>query len=335
MIAVPPAYREAHQDSGHLGADDVPTTTQGRLGSQCGYTPAHDPAAFKIEPRITRWRSPGVKGEQVVGVTGSDDSQNADVDEPTTRSGNTVQAIKNKIRDAIIRGELRPGTPLTSVGLARQFGVSRTPAREALRMLQEEGFVRGESNLRPRVAEWSADELEAVFAERILLTVLCTRLTIPRLTDSDVRRMEELIDVMTAALDSGDGDAWRTADVEFHRKHMEKASSTLLADLGRLYERASMFRAIWLRNNGQALSDSMIDHPTILAACRARDPEEGGIAAARHLTRVALTLMTELAPGREPSTVRQALRLAGLESGDGSRKLPPPRVVPTVAQRTR
>ena len=262
----------------------------------------------------------------------SGDDRSVDADEQITRSGDTVQAMKNQIKGAIIRGELRPGTPLTSVGLAEQFGVSRTPAREALRMLQEEGFVRGENNQRSRVAEWSVDELETVFAERILLTVLCTRLTIPGLGDADIRRMEELIDIMVVAFDTNDSDAWRRADVEFHRKHMQGASTTLLADVARLYERASMFRAIWLSNQGQSLADSMTDHPAILEACRARDPELGGIAAARHLTRVALTLMTQLAPGREPSTVRQALRLAGLNGGNGSEKLPAPRSVPNISR---
>jgi DNA-binding GntR family transcriptional regulator len=283
----------------------------------------HFPGAVR---RFVRWPSMGVSARGSDATPGED--QGVDADEQITRSGDTVQAMKNAIRNAIIRGELRPGTPLTSVRLAQQFGVSRTPAREALRMLQEEGFVRGESNQRPRVAEWSADELETVFAERILLTVLCTRLTVPGLTDGDIRRMEELIEVMVEAHDAGESDAWRTADIEFHRTHMQGASPTLLADLGRLYERASMFRAIWLSNHGQSQAASMLDHPAILEACRARDPEQGGIAAARHLTRVALTLMTELAPGREPSTVRQALRVAGLNDGDGSQKLSAPQPVP-------
>jgi DNA-binding GntR family transcriptional regulator len=226
-------------------------------------------------------------------------------------AGTAVQNVKAQLREEIIRGDLRPGDALTSVQVAERFGVSRTPAREALRMLQEEGFLTGELNRRLRVVEWSADELEAVFAERIMLTVLCTRLTIPALTDADVERMQSLMQEMSAARGAEDYEAWRKADVAFHHMHMKGASETLRSDNARLYERASMFRAIWLRSRDQAFAFNMEDHPAILEACRQRDAEAGGLAAALHLTRVALTLMTELAPEREPAAVRLCLRLAG------------------------
>jgi len=238
----------------------------------------------------------GVEGHDVIPTVTEDG---------TSRAGDTVHAMHNDLREAIIRGELQPGAAVTSVEVAERFGVSRTPAREALRMLQEEGFLRGESNQRLRVVEWSADEL-----------------TVPTLTDADIAHMEQLLRSMQAARDDADHDAWRLADVAFHHVHMQGASTTLRADLARLYERASMFRAIWLRNRDQTLSFSMDDHPDILQACRTRDPELGGIAAARHLTRVALTLMTELAPDHEPAIVRQALRLAGLDGASSSKPAP-------------
>jgi len=232
---------------------------------------------------------------------------------PPRVSGTAVQNVKAQLREEIIRGDLRPGDALTSVQVAERFGVSRTPAREALRMLQEEGFLAGELNRRLRVVEWSAEELEAVFAERIMLTVLCTRLTVPTLTDADVERMRSLMDDMATAREAKDYEAWRTADVAFHHMHMKGASETLRADTARLYERASMFRAIWLRSRDQVLAFNMEDHPAIFEACRQRDAAAGGLAAALHLTRVALTLMTELAPERDPAAIRQCLRLA---SGD-------------------
>ena len=229
------------------------------------------------------------------------------------RTGDTVQAVRRQLRDAILRGELAGGEAVTSVGVAERFGVSRTPAREALRMLQEEGFLRGESNQRLRVVEWSPEELETVFSERILLSALCTRLTVPLLTDADVARMEELMGVMDSARANGDHEGWRVADADFHDIHLRGASGTLRADLARLFERSWMFRSMWLRNRDESLSYSLNDHPDILDACRQRRPDLGGLAAARHLTRVALTLMTELAPDREPATVREALRLVGAE----------------------
>lgn len=229
------------------------------------------------------------------------------------RSGDMVQAVRRQLRDAILRGDLAAGEAVTSVGVAERFGVSRTPAREALRMLQEEGYLRGESNQRLRVVQWSPEELETVFSERILLSALCTRLTVAKLTDADTEHMQQLMDVMDNAQASGDHDGWRLADTEFHAVHLQGASETLRSDLARLYERAWMFRTMWLRGRDHSLSYSLNDHPEILDACRNRRPELAGLAAARHLTRVALTLMAELAPDHDPATVREALRIAGAE----------------------
>ena len=226
-------------------------------------------------------------------------------------AGGSVQSVRAQLRDSIIRGEMRPGEAVTSVQVADRFGVSRTPAREALRMLQEEGYLRGELNQRLRVVEWSGEELEAVFAERILLTVVCTRVTVASLTVDDFTTMQSLLDDMETARAADDHDAWRTADIAFHGMHLKGASATMRADLARLYERAAMFRAMWLGSRDQTLSFSMDDHPSILDACRRRDVEAGGLAAARHLARVALTLLAELAPEWEPAAIRHALRLAG------------------------
>jgi len=250
----------------------------------------------------------------------------AQLDPPTPAGGSAVQTVRTELRDAILRGDLRPGDAVTSVQVAETFGVSRTPAREALRMLQEEGFLRGELNRRLRVVEWSPEELEAVFAERILLTVLCTRVTIPTLTNADIDDMEALLGDMETARVAGAHDAWRVADIAFHGMHLKGASPTLRADLARLYERASMFRAIWLRSRDQSLSFNMEDHPAILEACRRRDADAGGVAAALHLTRVALTLMGQLAPDREPAAVRQALRLTGRQPADDNKIKPEARL---------
>ncbi len=229
------------------------------------------------------------------------------------RAGDTVKAVHRQLRDAILRGDPVAGEAVTSVGVAERFGVSRTPAREALRMLQEEGFLRGGSNQRLRVVEWSPEELEAVFSERILISALCTRLTVPHLTDGDVNRMEDLMGEMDTARANNHHEVWRTADAEFHDIHLRGASDRMRADLARLFERSWMFQRMWLRNRDQTVSFSLNDHPNILEACRQRRGDLAGMAVAHHLTRVALTLMTELAPDREPATVREALRLVGTE----------------------
>src|SRR6202000_3510828 len=84
------------------------------------------------------------------------------------------------LRECILDGTLTPGTKLSQVSLARQLGVSRTPLREVLRMLQEEGLVEIEPNHRARVAGLDPQELDDVYASRILLGTLALSMTMTR-----------------------------------------------------------------------------------------------------------------------------------------------------------
>lgn len=246
-----------------------------------------------------------------------EDEPNGDPSSPAkSRAGGTVIAVRDMLREAMINGELRPGAPLSSVKLAKAYGVSRTPLREALRMLQNEGFVEVENNHRPRVASWSVEELETVFAQRILLTALGTRLSVPHLTAEDVAMMGDALARIEAGADAGDHDAWRESDREFHELHMSRSSSVLQADLRRLTERALMFRYMWFGRRPNTMSFTLDDHPEIFEACRAKDAAAASRTAARHLARVALTLMAKVAPDHDPEVVREALRFASVDGSD-------------------
>src|SRR6266496_5730578 len=82
------------------------------------------------------------------------------------------------LRECILDGRLPPGTKLSQVALAEQLGVSRTPLREVLRMLQEEGLVEIEPNQRTRVAGLDPQELDDLYASRIVLETLALSMTI-------------------------------------------------------------------------------------------------------------------------------------------------------------
>ena len=82
------------------------------------------------------------------------------------REGDSVELVHEKIRHLILSGELRAGESFSVVQLAAQCGVSRTPLREAVRMLQREGLLIGEPNRRFVVAPFSLDDLEQIYSAR-------------------------------------------------------------------------------------------------------------------------------------------------------------------------
>ncbi len=203
---------------------------------------------------------------------------------------------------------------LSQVTLAKEYGVSRTPMREALRMLQEEGLVTQEPNRRARVADFRLDDLEAISAQRILLCALATYLTVPHLEPSSLDEVLEAFERMRKAATSGDAERWRSADVMFHEAHQSRAPVLLRQDIHRLQERSALYRSIWLRDEPHHDAQSQLEHELIAEACRRRDAVEAMRGVARHQARIAIAAMTRAIPEREPVTIRTALQLA---LGDG------------------
>jgi DNA-binding GntR family transcriptional regulator len=104
-----------------------------------------------------------------------------------------VATIRDQLRTAILRGELSPDQAVTQSGLAERYGVSRTPLREALRMLELENLIVRQSNGRFRVAGFSLDELEQLCVMRIALEAPAVRLTVPTLNNADHAELEGLL----------------------------------------------------------------------------------------------------------------------------------------------
>lgn len=228
---------------------------------------------------------------------------------PHSDTDGTVVGLRDRIRTAIMSGELPPGTVMSQVQLSQRMGVSRTPMREALRMLQEEGLVEIERNRRARVASFDAADLELVYASRILLSALATTLTVPRITENEISAMVKEVDQMQRCAELNDGEGWRGADLRFHRIHCAFAPESVQRELHALFERATLYRLLRLRDQPHRQAVTFEDHEAILAACRARDRRAAVAAVVRHLSRIALTLLAYTAPEREPQTIRAALQI--------------------------
>src|SRR5213079_2359537 len=114
-----------------------------------------------------------------------------------TRDGQHVAVVHERLRDAILRGEIEAGATTSQTALAKQLDAGRTPLREALRMLQREGLVVSEPNRRVRIAELSSDDAEELYVMRIALEAVAVRITVPRLLSADVAELEGLLAQMT------------------------------------------------------------------------------------------------------------------------------------------
>src|SRR5215510_8930246 len=97
----------------------------------------------------------------------------------------TVNDIHLALRRLILEGTFAPGTVLSQIQLVKRLDVGRTPLREALRMLQQEGLIVAARNKRPRITSFDPEVIEAGFAQSILIASLAARVSVPRLTAED------------------------------------------------------------------------------------------------------------------------------------------------------
>lgn len=236
-----------------------------------------------------------------------------------TLRGKVMADVREQLKAAILRGELTPGTVLSQVQLSKRFGVSRTPMREALRMLEEDGLISSEPNRRPRVAEFDAEHLEVVYTSRILLMAAATAVTVPRMVASDFARLKSAFKELKIASSENDLERWNRADREFHQVHTLYAPGHLLAELNRLHQRSALYILLMTRNDPHLQAITVREHQVILDACLRQDQDGAVKGIARHLARVALQLMPSVALERDPITIRSALQtvLGELSTGPG------------------
>ena len=202
-----------------------------------------------------------------------------------------------QLLDAIVWGRLAPGERLRDVDLADGMGVSRTPVREALRRLEDEGLVETVPRVSVRVTPVDAERTAQAVPVIAALHALGARLGVPALDSGDLERMVVADDLRNRALEHEDVVAAIEADDRFHAVALQAShNDELIRALERLMpqiRRLDVLHFAELTRRGAAA-----DHAAILAACRRGDADE----AARH---------TEL------NFLRLADQLRALRAADG------------------
>src|SRR4051794_19531937 len=117
----------------------------------------------------------------------------------------TSDDVADALRDAIVRGDFQDGEELNQVALAKHFGVSRVPVREALRQLQAEGLISAKAHMRAVVTALTTERIAEVLDLRILVESYLLRRAAGRLTPSDLAGLRQLCDQMEG---TEDHEAW-------------------------------------------------------------------------------------------------------------------------------
>ncbi len=178
------------------------------------------------------------------------------------------------LKESIKRGEFRPGDPLPQRILARRFGMSLTPVREAVRALEAGGVLSGSSHKTLRVLDVTVEDVREIYMVRSALEEFATEVAAPRLVAADTNRLEESVQKMAVACQRGQSRRYRALDEEFHMFLYRKAGNKLLYTL---------IEALWSRYPRDVLwtvpgrlRESQEEHRRIMRAVRAADAARAG-----------------------------------------------------------
>ena len=228
-----------------------------------------------------------------------------------------VEQVYTRVREAILEGEIAPGSVMSQVALADDLGVSRTPLREALRMLQSEGLVDAQANRRVTVKPISATDLEELVVMRVALETEAIRLSVERLEPEDLASLEGRLAEMAHFAKEKDYARWQAPHMAFHRGLTAAAGERVNALLAQLSDHAERYRRVHITRSPRAWVTQ--GHREILDAVKKRDREQAARLLAEHLSATAFDVMELLEPGYDGERLRQTLEDVGVRPKRGKR----------------
>ena len=177
-----------------------------------------------------------------------------------------AEELRLQLADEIVRGALAPGAALDETTLARRFEVSRTPVREAIRLLAASGLVEVRAHRAAVVARPSADQLAGMFEVMAEMEALCAGFAAERMTSPERRVLEDFHEELRVMIQSGDPQRYHEVNESFHNSIYAGSHNNYLADIT-LATRARVqpFRRAQFRNLGR-LAKSHIEHDRVVQA---------------------------------------------------------------------
>jgi DNA-binding GntR family transcriptional regulator len=193
--------------------------------------------------------------------------------------------VAAQLRERIFAGELTPGMFLDEIELAQQLAISRTPLREALKVLTAEGLVRHEPRRGCFVNEVTDQDLDEIFPVIALLEGRCAFEAAQNASDADLAALEDLHQKLARHAKAKRINEYYETNFAIHEAIIALAGNRWLAGvIGDLRKIVKLARLQQLHAPGR-LEQSLSEHLAVFAALKARDAEGAEAAMRTHLTR--------------------------------------------------
>ncbi len=231
--------------------------------------------------------------------------------EKISRKGGELDEVYFRLRQSILNGSLAPGAIINQVHIAKLYGVSRTPVREALRMLQAENLVEAQFQLRMRVTAITPLEVDSVYATWILVQSLGTSLTVPRISAVEMDRIRTALSELNTCNPARNGSParWHEVHANFHHCLLMHAGPVILESIANCWSRSERARRAYMRTAPQSWLDSEAEHTALADAYAAGDAALAVYLTSRQLARIARIVIGTIDPAYDPVAIRHALTL--------------------------
>jgi DNA-binding GntR family transcriptional regulator len=199
------------------------------------------------------------------------------------------QQIANSLKEEILSGKYPPGVRIRQEDIAEQFGASRSPVREALRILEAEGLINLVAHTGAWISHLSLSECEEMYQLRERVEPLLLRLSIPHITDALIAELKDLVLQMEATTDV---ETFLRLDRQFHLLSYSKAETVLVGEMvNRLWNTTQHYRRAYSQMMAStSFKPAHYEHHLLLASIIKRDVDDAERILFGHIRRTRLEL---------------------------------------------
>lgn len=207
-----------------------------------------------------------------------------------------------QIVTAIVKGEIPPGHKISEPELARTYGISRGPLREAIRRLEGLRLIERKPHVGARVVKLSAHELIEIYHVREALEGMACRLAAQNMTDEEIEGLKALLDTHEKSVEQKEWSSYfqKEGDLDFHYRIVQGSKNDKLNELlgADLYHLVRMYRYQFSVSSSRP-KRALKEHRQIIDAIEARDPELAELLMRRHISAARRNIENKLNPVTE------------------------------------
>lgn len=211
------------------------------------------------------------------------------------KTGPILPKVLDVLRNAIVQGDLEPGERLNESSIASKLGISRSPVREAIKVLESENLVQTFSRRGAFVKEFSVKEIEDFYMVLRVINSPAIRIAAEKMNSKKEKGLKALIDQITQSYEADDIQKNRLLARRFHRFTIEATENDLLLKIyDSLRVQEERFRYYTLKAGLGVLAEGHAEHLAIAEALLARDPDRAESITNHHFERARLRVLKNI-----------------------------------------